>query len=106
MKASEKQTFDSTEHFDGWLDTLDELTESRIAFCIRKAEEGKPPKLLKGTDGIYELSVDTGPGYRLYCYKTGRTSYRLLNGGDKDTQEKDIRTAMEMHRKLAGGGHG
>jgi len=50
-------------------------------------------------DGIGELRVDTGPGYRIYFLKHGETIVVLLCGGDKSTQSRDIRTAKELARQ-------
>ena len=51
-------------------------------------------------DGIGELRIDYGPGYRLYFFKQGNTVVILLCGGDKSTQRKDIRQAIEMAKEV------
>lgn len=50
--------------------------------------------------GIGELRIDYGPGYRLYFVRRGNTVIVLLCGGDKRTQEKDIRRAIEMAKEI------
>jgi putative addiction module killer protein len=51
-------------------------------------------------EGISELRIDSGPGYRVYFTKHGQVIVFLLAGGDKSTQEKDIRTAVELAKNL------
>ncbi len=50
--------------------------------------------------GVSELRIDFGPGYRIYFRKKGASLLILLAGGDKSTQEKDIRTALKLARFL------
>ena len=49
-------------------------------------------------DGVFEMRVHYGPGYRLYFIREGRQMVVLLCGGDKDSQERDIRQAKELAR--------
>ncbi|TYZ56542.1 type II toxin-antitoxin system RelE/ParE family toxin [Ralstonia solanacearum] len=51
-------------------------------------------------DGIRELRIDHGPGYRLYFVQQGAVLIILLCGGDKSTQETDIRRATDLSRRL------
>ncbi len=51
-------------------------------------------------DGIGELRIDYGPGYRVYFVKHGNTVVILLSGGDKSTQKKDIRQAIDMAKEV------
>lgn len=51
-------------------------------------------------EGVSELRVDYGPGYRVYCIQRGATVIVLLAGGDKRTQQKDIKQALELARDL------
>lgn len=51
-------------------------------------------------EGVSELRIDGGPGYRVYFTKQGKTIIFLLAGGDKSTQEKDIRAAIELAKNL------
>lgn len=50
-------------------------------------------------DGVNELRIDYGPGYRIYFTRRGRTLYLLLCGGDKSTQAGDIKTAKRLARE-------
>jgi putative addiction module killer protein len=54
------------------------------------------------SDGLSELRIDTGPGYRVYYTRRGRTLIMLLIGGAKGTQKRDIKRALEMMEKLEG----
>lgn len=50
-------------------------------------------------EGVIELRVACGPGYRIYCSQVGRTVVLLLNGGDKSSQKRDIAHAKELAKK-------
>ena len=52
------------------------------------------------TDGISELKIDVGPGYRVYCTQRGEEFIILLVGGNKSSQHRDISTAQELARNL------
>ena len=51
-------------------------------------------------EGVSELRIDYGPGYRVYFVKRGQTLVILLAGGDKRTQDRDIKRAIELAREL------
>jgi putative addiction module killer protein len=51
-------------------------------------------------EGVSELRIDYGPGHRVYYVQRGQTLVILLAGGDKATQDKDIKTAIELAREL------
>jgi putative addiction module killer protein len=55
---------------------------------------------VKFFQGIGEMRIDYGPGYRLYFVRRGNVTYVLLCGGDKSSQERDIRKAIEMAEEL------
>jgi putative addiction module killer protein len=95
-KEGDLCAFSGTRHFWKWMKGQDKSTRVRLALTIADAEGGKPGKRLKGTGGIYELELDTGPGYRLYYYQVEGPDFLLLTGGTKDSQKKDIAKAMEM----------
>lgn len=52
------------------------------------------------TDGVVELKIDVGPGYRVYCVQHGSVAIVLLCGGDKDSQQEDIAKAIRLARNL------
>ncbi|MEI8299440.1 MAG: type II toxin-antitoxin system RelE/ParE family toxin [Pseudomonadota bacterium] len=61
---------------------------------------GNPGQHRVLTDGVRELKVDVGPGYRVYYMERAGVLIVLLAGGDKSTQAKDIRTAIALAKKL------
>lgn len=89
--------------FRKWLSDLkDHRAQFRIATRIARLEAGLLGDA-KFFDGIGELRIDYGPGYRIYFVKNGNTIIILLCGGDKKTQEKDIKTAKRMTQDLESG---
>jgi putative addiction module killer protein len=81
--------------FDQWLSHLgDPRTQAKIAVRIDRLAAGNKGdcKLLR--DGLWELRIDWGPGYRIYYAMTGKDSVLLLNGGDKRRQAADIERAL------------
>ena len=71
----------------------------RIDSRIRRLSLGNPGDVRPVGEGVSELRTDYGPGYRVYFAQRGQALVVLLAGGDKDSQERDIRRALE----LAGG---
>jgi len=61
---------------------------------------GNPGDVKSVGEGVSELRIDYGPGYRMYYKKQGQKVVILLAGGDKNTQAKDIRTALRLARDL------
>jgi putative addiction module killer protein len=89
-----------TAEFIGWLTDLKDLkARSRILTRIDRLELGNSGDA-KYFDGIGELRVDTGPGYRVYFVKRGTTVVILLCGGDKSTQASDIKKAIAMAKEV------
>lgn len=94
-------TFLRTEEFDAWLSALkDRVGRARIAYRIRSAEHGNFGDCKPVGEGVSEMRVNVGPGYRLYYTRRGEVVYLLLLGGDKSSQKRDIRRAIEMARAL------
>lgn len=92
-------TFLRTEEFDAWLSALkDRVGRARIAYRIRSAEHGNFGDCKSVGEGVSEMRVNVGPGYRLYYTRRGEVVYLLLLGGDKSSQKRDIRRAIEMAR--------
>ncbi len=90
-----------TEIFAAWLDGLsDTRAKERIAQRIVRLEAGLVGDVKSIGDGVSELRVDYGPGYRLYFARRGRLLVILLCGGDKASQRRDIRMAKAMAREL------
>lgn len=91
----------TTEIFDDWFVGLrDKLAQKRIQARIRRAELGNFGDGEPVGEGVSEMRIHYGPGYRVYFAQRGMEIVILLAGGDKSTQGKDIRTALELARKL------
>ncbi len=90
-----------TDVFTHWLDGLhDRRARARILVRIERLASGNPGDVKALGEGISELRIDYGPGYRVYYKKVGRQIIILLAGGDKRTQAKDIKSASSLARNL------
>jgi putative addiction module killer protein len=90
-----------TEQFSGWLRRLrDANAVARIVGRIRRMEVGNPGDTKSVGQGILEMRVDYGPGYRIYYVHRGARIVILLCGGDKRTQEQDIKRAQRLAETL------
>jgi putative addiction module killer protein len=89
--------FKQTETFRKWRTRLkDQRIRALIASRLDRLAFGNPGDVKPVGDGISELRIDHGPGYRIYFQKLGNTIIILLCGGDKSTQAKDIKTAKRL----------
>jgi putative addiction module killer protein len=87
--------------FDAWLSPLaDSKGKARILARLRSAAFGNFGDCESVGEGVSEMRVHVGPGYRVYFIRTERTVYLLLTGGDKSTQSKDIARAKLMARAI------
>lgn len=83
--------------FDAWLRALrDRSAKAKIEVRIRRLSLGNPGQFRALKNGINELKIDHGPGYRVYYTFKGKALVLLLCGGDKSTQNKDIHLATEI----------
>ncbi len=83
--------------FDEWLEGLrDERAKGRIVQRLVRLAAGNPGDVKPVGQGVSELRIDYGPGYRAYYIQRGEEIIVLLCGGDKSTQERDIRKAKEI----------
>jgi putative addiction module killer protein len=90
-----------TELFSRWLDGLRDLrARARVQARIERLAMGNPGDVKPVGEGVSELRIDHGPGYRVYYTKHGREVLFLLAGGDKSTQSRDIETALRLKRNL------
>ena len=90
-----------TEIFAKWLDGLHDIrARARILVRIERLAAGNPGDVKSVGEGVSELRIDYGPGYRVYYKKQGQKVVILLVGGDKSTQAKDIKTALRLSRNL------
>ena len=90
-----------TEEFDEWLSGLaDQRAQAKIVSRVERLGFGNPGDVKAVGEGISEMRVSYGPGYRIYFKRTGKTVVLLLCGGDKSTQDKDINRAKEIAAEL------
>jgi putative addiction module killer protein len=87
----------TTELFDQWLSDLnDRAARTRIASRIDRLSWGNAGDVKAVGEGISEMRIDTGPGYRVYYKQIGTRIIVILCGGDISSQDKDIRKAKRM----------
>lgn len=90
-----------TDVFAQWLDHLRDIhARARVQARIERLTAGNTGDVKPVGEGVSELRIDYGPGYRVYFTKRGREIVILLAGGDKSTQASDIKTALRLARKL------
>ena len=90
-----------TEVFARWIDGLQDLrARARVLARIERLAAGNPGDVKPVGEGVSEMRVDYGPGYRVYFKRRGRELVILLAGGDKRTQARDIRTALRLAQGL------
>lgn len=95
------KTIHTTELFDAWFAGLrDQQAKRRVQVRIDRAEDGNFGDCEPVGEGVSEMRIHYGPGYRVYFVQRGLEVVILLAGGDKSTQGKDINTALEMAREL------
>ena len=78
----------------------DRVARARIDIRIRRLSLGNAGDTKPVGEGVSELRIDHGPGYRIYFIQRGEVVIVLLAGGDKSTQDKDIRTAKALAKDL------
>ena len=101
MAAREFDEMSIDNGFDGWLSGLaDQKAQAKIASRIERLGLGNPGDVKPVGEGVSEMRVPHGPGYRVYYKQTGKTVVLLLCGGDKSTQGKDIKRAKEIAAEL------
>ncbi|AVT78364.1 addiction module protein [Rhodopseudomonas palustris] len=94
-------TIRKTQEFERWLRNLrDSRARVRILLRLDRLELGNPGDVAPIGEGVSELRVHYGPGYRVYFVERGATLVVLLCGGDKSSQAADIATAKRLAREL------
>ncbi len=84
-----------------WFNSLrDRKARARIDVRIRRLSLGNPGDVKAVGEGVSELRIDYGPGYRVYYTQCEQRLIVLLAGGDKPTQKQDIKRALEIARDL------
>ena len=90
-----------TEVYRDWIDSLrDREGRARIQMRIDRLVHGNPGQVRALTGGVSELKIDFGPGYRIYYTERRKELIVLLAGGDKSTQQQDIKTALVLINNL------
>jgi len=90
-----------TEIFAHWLDGLGDIrARARVQVRIERLAAGNLGDVQPVGEGVSEMRIDYGPGYRVYFKRIGREIVILLTGGDKRTQSADIKTALRLARNL------
>lgn len=91
-----------TDLFSQWIDALRDLSaRARVQARIERLAAGNPGDVEPVGEGVSELRINYGPGYRVYFKKRGQELIILLAGGDKTTQARDIKTALRLARHLS-----
>ncbi|WP_186083631.1 type II toxin-antitoxin system RelE/ParE family toxin [Burkholderia gladioli] len=94
-------TIKTTPEFGRWLDAVtDPVAEAAITARIFRASRGNLGNWRTVGDGVSEMKIDVGAGYRLYFTVRGRVVVVMLCGGDKSTQAKDIKRAKKIASEL------
>jgi putative addiction module killer protein len=90
-----------TDEFRKWIKSLrDSIAKAKITSRIQRLKFGNPGDVRPVGQGVSELRIDYGPGYRVYYVKRGDTFIVILCGGDKTTQQSDIDRALGLADKL------
>ena len=90
-----------TDEYAEWFKSLrDRQARARINTRIRRLSLGNPGDVKPVGEGVSEFRIDYGPGYRVYFVQRGELLVILLAGGDKRTQDRDIKTALALARTL------
>ncbi len=94
-------TINRTSQFDKWLYTLKDVNaKMRVSARLKRVKTGNFGDVQPVGEGISELRIHYGAGYRLYFKQTSNTIVLLLCGGDKSTQEKDIAAAKSLAKDI------
>jgi putative addiction module killer protein len=94
-------TIQRTRQFIEWLASLrDQVAKAHISRRIERLGHGNAGDVKPVGAGVSEMRIDYGPGYRLYFVRHGDRLIILLCGGDKRTQDRDIKRAVEMAREI------
>jgi len=90
-----------TDTYARWLDGLRDIrARARVLARVERLAAGNPGDVKAVGEGVSELRIDYGPGYRIYFTMRGHTVIILLAGGDKSTQASDIKRALRLARNL------
>lgn len=93
---------DGSEPFTKWLKSLDRSLQRRVIVALARLEAGNFSSVKWVGGNLGEYRMDTGPGYRIYFTRSGQNGLVLLIGGDKGSQNSDIRKAKVYSQRLKG----
>jgi putative addiction module killer protein len=86
--------------FAEWIADLDSVTADRVDKYLRRLEQGNFGAAKALGDGVFEIRMDFGPGYRVYYGRDGKTIIILLGGGSKRRQDADVAAAVERWKRF------
>ncbi|HQY07593.1 MAG TPA: type II toxin-antitoxin system RelE/ParE family toxin [Burkholderiaceae bacterium] len=90
---------EKTNEYREWIDNLRDLVgRARVLMRVERLIHGNPGEHRNLTEGVSELKINTGPGYRVYYSQRGDRLLLLLIGGSKSSQAKDIAKALQLNR--------
>ena len=90
-----------TANFAKWLDGLSDIqARARVLIRIDRLSDGNPGDVKSVGEGVSEMRISYGPGYRVYYILRNRELIILLAGGDKRSQTRDIKTALRLAQNL------
>lgn len=90
-----------TDVFGRWLDELRDIrARAKVQARLERLALGNPGNVRPVGEGVSELRIDYGPGYRVYYKTVGREVVILLAAGDKSSQSKDIKNALRLARNF------
>ena len=99
MRYTSPMRVEKTDEYRDWIDGLkDQAGRARILMRVDRLIHGNPGSHRNLTEGVSELKIDVGPGYRVYYSQRGTRLLLLIAGGDKASQGKDIPIALELSR--------
>jgi len=99
MSYTLQMRVEKTDDYRRWIDGLkDYAGRARVLMRVDRLIHGNAGAHRNLTEGVSELKVDIGPGYRVYYSQRGNRLLLLIAGGDKSTQAKDIARALELNR--------
>ena len=101
MRYTCSMRVEKTDEYRDWIDGLkDQAGRARVLMRVDRLIYGNPGAHRNLTEGVSELKVDVGPGYRVYYSQRKAGLLLLILGGDKSTQAKDIAKALELNRNF------
>ncbi|MDR2054643.1 MAG: type II toxin-antitoxin system RelE/ParE family toxin [Desulfovibrio sp.] len=101
MEIVHYRTDDGTDIYQDWLDSLrDKRARAAVLRRVDRVAAGNFGEHRSCRDGVFEMKIDVGPGYRVYYFQHGRLLIVLLSGGDKRTQDADINNAVAYRKNF------